>query len=166
MAATTMEKITSLVHALQSSGILDTPHGTIALEAGASFSWHYQTRVVTYDATDSHAQILLLHEVGHALLNHQNYDHDIHLLEMERAAWDKAQSFSLDFGIIIDTKMVEDALDTYRDWLHARSLCPQCSSTGVQTTTNVYMCLACHHVWRVNEARTCQLRRYNTKKRP
>ena len=166
MAATTMEKITSLVHTLQSSGILDAPHGTITLEASANFSWHYQARVVTYDATDSHAQILLLHEVGHALLNHQNYDHDIHLLEMERAAWDKAQSFSLDFGIMIDKKMVEDALDTYRDWLHARSLCPSCSSTGVQTATNVYTCLACHHVWRVNEARTCQLRRYDTKKRP
>ena len=166
MAATTMEKITSLVHTLQSSGILDTPHGTITLEAGAHFSWHYQTRVVTYDVTDPHAQILLLHEVGHALLNHQDYDHDIHLLEMERAAWDKAQSFSPEFEIMIDKEMVEDALDTYRDWLHVRSLCPSCSSTGVQTATNVYTCLACHHTWRVNEARTCQLRRYDTKKRP
>lgn len=161
-----MEKITSLVRTLQSSGILDTPHGTITLEASVSFSWHYQTRTVTYDAADPHAEVLLLHEVGHALLDHQDYDHDIHLLEMERAAWDKAQSFATDFGITIDKERVEDALDTYRDWLHARSLCPQCSSTGVQTAPNIYTCLACHHTWRVNEARTCQLRRYDTKKRP
>jgi len=166
MAATTMEKITLLAHTLQSSGILETPQGTITLEAGAGFSWRYETRVVTYSSSDPYAEVLLLHEVGHALLNHQEYDHDIHLLEMERAAWDKAQSLATLFGLVIDSKMVEGALDTYRDWLHARSLCPQCSSTGVQTAPNMYTCLACHHTWRVNEARTCQLRRYDTKKRP
>lgn len=166
MGATTMAKITSLIQKLQSSNIfVNLPH-TVIIEAGTSFSWHYQTHTITYDTHDPAADILLLHEVGHALLDHHDYAYDIHLIEMERTAWDKARDVATQFGVKIPETVVEEALDTYRDWLHARSLCPRCGSTGVQDGQLNYTCLACHRTWHSNEARTCQLRRYHIKKRP
>ena len=82
------------------------------------------------------------------------------------AAWDKALQLAPEYDVAITDELIEESLDTYRDWLHSRSLCPHCNATGVQTATRHYQCLACHHAWRVNEARTCALRRYETKKRP
>ena len=161
-----MAKITSLVEKLKSSDVFaHLPH-PITFEEGHSFSWHYSTHTLTYDARDAHADQFLLHEIGHAILDHRDYSYDIHLIEMERTAWDKAREIAPTHGIVIDSDLIEDSLDSYRDWLHARSLCPRCGSTGVQDGRRNYICLACHREWRANEARTCQLRRYRTKKRP
>lgn len=80
---------------------------------------------------------------------------------MERDAWQYAKDTlgqTYDQAILDDT--VEDALDSYRDWLHARSTCPACQATGIQTKKEEYKCLACRTKWRVNEARICALRRY------
>lgn len=160
-----MAKIISLVEKVKNSDIFaNLPH-RVSLEAGASFSWHHATHTVTYDPQDPDADVFLLHEVGHALLDHHDYSYDVHLLEMERTAWDKANELSKQFAVTIDSDTIEEALDSYRDWLHARSLCPRCGSTGVQDGHHIYTCLACHREWRANEARTCQLRRYHTKKR-
>lgn len=165
MAATTTAKISSLIEKLQSSGLLAHLDQPVTFEQGASFSWHYRTHTVTYDPSDPQAIILLLHEAGHAILDHHDYAYDIHLVEMERAAWDKAQTIAHDLRVTIPDNTIEDALDTYRDWLHARSCCPRCGSTGVQDGAHNYTCLACHRQWHANEARTCQLRRYHIKKR-
>lgn len=165
MAATTMAKISSLIENLRNSDhLMSLPH-PVRIEPGTGFSWQHRSHTITYGEHDPDASALLLHEVGHALLDHRDYHYDIHLLEMERAAWDKAKRLAPQFGVRIAAKTIESSLDSYRDWLHARSLCPRCGSTGVQQTDSEYTCLACHRQWRVNEARTCQLRRY-TKKRP
>lgn len=166
MAATTTAKISSLIEKLQSSESFTDLGHAIVFEQSTSFSWHYQTHTVTYDPSDPEAVILLLHEVGHALLDHRDYAYDIHLIEMERAAWDRARAIARDLHVTIPEHKIEDALDTYRDWLHARSRCPRCASTGVQDGSLHYTCLACHRQWRANEARTCQLRRYHLKKHP
>ena len=160
-----MAKITSLVEKVKSSDIFaHLPHN-VSLEEGPSFSWHHKTHTVTYDPHDPRVDVFLLHEIGHALLDHHDYSYDIHLLEMERSAWDEAKKLAKEFAIKVPPDTIEDALDSYRDWLHARSLCPRCGSTGVQDGQHQYICLACHQKWRANEARTCQLRRYHTKKR-
>ena len=130
------------------------------------FGWNANERTVMYAPDAPHAPAFLLHELGHALLGHADYSDDIHLLAMERAAWDKALQLAPEYDVAITDELIEESLDTYRDWLHSRSLCPHCNATGVQTAPRHYQCLACHHAWRVNEARTCALRRYETKKRP
>lgn len=165
MAVTTTAKTTSLIKSLKNSGILTHLPHTIVIERGVSFSWNYKNHTVTYDPHDKDAEVLLLHEIGHALLNHHDYLYDIHLLEMERAAWDEARKLASTLGVRLADSAIEGALDTYRDWLHARSLCPRCGSTGVQDGQS-YTCLACHRKWQTNEARTCQLRRYHIKERP
>jgi hypothetical protein len=102
----------------------------------------------------------ILHELGHAMCGHSDFAHDIDLLKMEREAWTKAQATSQQYEITIDEDTVEEALDTYRDWLDARSRCPNCGQTGVQEGEAVYQCLICHTGWRVNDARQCGLKRY------
>lgn len=161
-----MEKITSLARQLKNnaSGI---PHlANLTLQAGEIFGWNHTACVITYNPSVKHAGAYLLHEYGHALLDHHGYKHDIDLVKLERAAWDKAFAIASSYDVTIEDTLVEDALDTYRDWLHDRSLCPHCESTGIQQGRHAYRCLACSATWTVNEARTCALRRYSTKKRP
>lgn len=155
-----MAKTSWLIEQLKASK--DNP---LNFTKGTTFGWDYSTHTVTYDPSRRKCDAYLLHEVGHAILGHRGYQNDTQLLEMERAAWDKARELADMYQIIIDDSDIEESLDTYRDWLHSRSLCPHCNSTGLQAASNHYRCAACQHEWRVNEARTCALRRYSTKKR-
>lgn len=126
---------------------------------GDDFHWSPSTRTIFFKVPGETS--LLLHELGHALLMHRQYARDIELLEMEQAAWTYAVSHLSNHHaapIAIDT--IEAHIDSYRDWLHARSTCPSCASTGVQVAKKEYKCLACGTRWHVNEARTCALRRY------
>jgi len=166
MVATTTAKISLLIKKLESSELLAHIAQPISFESGLNFIWHFETRTIQYNPHDADAEALILHEVGHAMLDHREYRYDIHLVEMERAAWDTACEIAPSLGVKISKDDVEDSLDTYRDWLHSRSTCPCCGSTGVQDGSLNFTCLACHHEWHANEARSCQLRRYPTKKRP
>ena len=124
------------------------------------FGWNANERTITYAPDAPHAPAFLLHELGHALLGHADYSDDIHLLAMERAAWDKALQLAPEYDVAITDELIEESLDTYRDWLHARSTCKNCQAVGLQIKKNTYHCIACDNSWRVNEARTCALRRY------
>lgn len=132
----------------------------------------------TTDRWDTHGTIFyaaapsdasLLHELAHALLAHSAYTLDIDLIKMERAAWDHARRvLAPRYGVTISNDDAEDALDTYRDWLHNRSLCPDCHLSGLQqlpqpgSHESTYLCLACRQTWRANAAKTCALRRFKT----
>ncbi|HEX6416715.1 MAG TPA: hypothetical protein VFZ62_04280 [Candidatus Saccharimonadales bacterium] len=154
MAATTTPLITLLANRLQS----DYPH--IVFRQGSDFYWSPQEKTVYY-AAESEAAESLLHELAHALLEHDSYMRDIQLLEMERDAWTKARTvLGPKYDTPISEDAAEDALDSYRDWLHARSICPHCKATGIQQQKDIYKCVACGEKWRVNEARICALRRY------
>ncbi len=127
---------------------------------GDDFHWSPSRRTVTF-INNSLDQASLLHELSHALLGHEDYKKDISLIEMERDAWQYAKdTLGKTYGQVISVDVIEDALDSYRDWIHARSTCPTCQATGIQTKKEEYKCLACRAKWRVNEARVCALRRY------
>ena len=149
-----MQSITSLANRLA----LDFPQHTIT--PAHEFRWDPQGRTIFYDA-QSPEVASLLHEMAHAILDHAAYRRDIELLELERQAWEYArENLSSTYGVVISPAEIEDALDTYRDWLHARSTCPNCQATGLQVKSNEYKCVACMSHWRVNDARACALRRY------
>lgn len=133
----------------------------ISFVSGDIFSWSPADKTVSYIPDQPDTTAFLLHELSHAILGHKTYNHDVELVAMESAAWDQAAQISTDLSIIISEDTIQDNLDSYRDWLHARSTCPTCQSVGVQDKKNTYTCPVCNHHWRVNEARTCQLRRYN-----
>lgn len=157
MDATTMPSTPSLIHKLED----DFP--TITFAKAEHFSWTTTNNTVSYDPKQNDADQLLLHEVSHGLLEHAEYHRDVELIAMETAAWERAKELATEYSIDIPETLIQDNLDTYRDWLHARSSCPDCTATGYQTDKSTYACPACSHTWRANEARMCQLRRYATK---
>lgn len=161
-----MEKITSIIKATKRRS-QDIPHlAHLTFQPGEVFHWDHTAYAITYNPSIDDAVSYLLHEIGHAFLDHRTFRRDIDLLKMERGAWEQARVLGAEFGIDIDTNLIEDSLDTYRDWLHSRSLCPRCDATGIQTGRSEYCCLACNNTWQVNDARSCALRRYTIKKRP
>lgn len=128
-------------------------------KASDRFAWSDSDKLIHYQESDSSAY--LFHEMAHASLGHVSYRRDIDLLKMERDAWDLAKDkIAPKYKVFISEDLVQSSLDTYRDWLHARSKCPGCSNTGFQTKQFIYKCPACDNQWRVNESRTCGLKRY------
>lgn len=126
---------------------------------GETFQWSPEESTIHY--VESADPALLLHEVAHAILGHTSYVNDIDLLKMERDAWELASTvLAKKYDAHVSPEVREDMLDTYRGWLHSRSSCPGCRATGVQAAARLYTCLACKTTWRVNEARSCTLRRY------
>lgn len=152
-----MPSTPSLLHKLKE----DYPQ--LSFTAGDRFSWSPSKNTVTYDKSDLKNTNILLHELAHGILSHRNYSKDVELLALESAAWEKALEIAPAYDIAISDDTVQDNLDTYRQWLHARSTCTQCGATGYQSGKKEYSCVACSHTWRVNEARICALRRYSTK---
>lgn len=127
-------------------------------QESSACSWEPSKRMVLYSSHAEPAQVL--HEVGHALLGHEAFERDISLLAVERAAWMYAKrELAATYGVIISEDTIEQSLDTYRDWLHKRSLCPHCEVSGIQQTRTTYRCTICDRTWKVNDARSCQLRR-------
>ena len=155
MAATTTE-FNSLLQALR----VDFPHVTYSV--GDGFYWSPASQTVYFQVNGSDA-VTLLHETAHAILGHTSYSKDIDLIHLERDAWNKTVQLGSQYTVSIDISVVEEALDTYRDWLHARSLCPNCKQNGIQTDQTTYSCVLCDQCWLVNDARSCGLRRHKIK---
>ena len=153
MAVTTMQSITSLASRLQ------TDFTVFRFVASDEFRWSYSEKTIFYDITSDDIASLL-HELSHAILDHQAYRRDIELIEMERDAWRHAVILGQKYNVVVTTDDIEDSLDTYRDWLHSRSACPSCKATGIELKKRQYSCLACNIKWNVNDARICALRRY------
>lgn len=122
--------------------------------------WSPTAATVYYSGTD---ESVLLHELAHALLGHTCFTQDVELIGMERAAWQYAKTvLAPRYAVGVTDSLVEDALDTYRDWLHLRSLCPDCELNGLQRLDGAYVCPFCARTWTANDGRACQLRRYRT----
>lgn len=128
---------------------------------GSRFSWSASDNTIQYSKEGKDLSVYLLHELSHAILGHSEYDSDIKLIAMERQAWEKTLELAKKYDISVTDEFIQNNLDSYRDWLHARSLCPNCDSVGLQTKKRTYKCPACDHLWLANEARSCALRRYN-----
>lgn len=132
-----------------------------AFAEGNEFRWSPSSQTIVVRFDDEHGTERLLHELAHAELNHTSYEHDISLIALERDAWQYArENLALGLSVTITDNVIEDDLDTYREWMHARSTCPECGASGIQVDTLRYQCPSCATLWRVNAARGCELRRY------
>ncbi len=152
MAATTTQSTPLLANQLQAA------YPEYTFTASERFSWNPVSKTVSYQADGDPAR--LLHELGHALLGHHVYRRDVELVKMESDAWQKASEIAAEYATNVSEASIEEHMDTYRDWLHARSTCPSCEANGIQSDVDHYRCLECETTWRVNEARTCGLKRY------
>lgn len=148
---------------------LRTLYPQLVFTAGKSFVWSPETGEIFYPESflsaegDERMRWSLLHETGHALLGHHSYKADFELVRLEAAAWEKAKELAAQLSPLqgltlqIDEEHIQDCLDTYRDWLHKRSICPHCSTTCLQQNDYAhYRCHNCHTVWRVTPSRFCR----------
>ena len=65
---------------------------------------------------------------------------------MEVEAWEKARNLAKVYQIDFDEKMMQDELDSYRDWLHKKSRCPKCELTRFQDADGIYHCPRCENL--------------------
>ncbi len=131
----------------------------VILKPGKVFLWSPKQHVVSYipdQLTSDKGSWSLLHEVSHAILGHRDYRNDFELLQLEVAAWEEALAVGERLSIKIDQNFIEDCLDTYRDWLHQRSTCPTCGSSGLQHDPKTYRCHNCLTIWHVSQSRFCR----------
>ncbi len=146
--------------------IADFPELTFT--AGQAHYWCPATGEVFYKLTTPGSRKdkwSLLHEVSHGLLGHTAYKTDLELLQLEVSAWDRAQQLAHKYRLRISNAYVQDCLDTYRDWLYRRCVCPHCGTQNLQSDSGQsYLCYNCHTEWRVSTSRFSRAyRRSSTK---
>lgn len=126
--------------------------GTNFVEAD-EFYWSAKNNTVYYNS-DRLQKIegiyRLIHEIGHATSDHKNFQSGVQLLSLETEAWESAKKIAGRYGITIDSEYIENCLDSYRDWLHTRSTCPNCKTVSVEADENVYKCFNCLQKWQVS----------------
>lgn len=138
---------------------LEVDYPNINFIEGDTFYWSPKDQAVTYTEQSTQPDISdwsLLHEVSHALLGHSQYKSDFELVQLETEAWQYARKLADKYGIKISPDHIQDCLDTYRDWLHRRSTCPDCGIVSIQEDPSTYRCLNCKAAWQVSSSRFCR----------
>lgn len=120
-------------------------------KAGSQDHWSPSTKTIIYNSGRPETELAysLLHELSHALLGHRDYASDFELLKLESEAWTKAAELGVQYGVPISDEHIQNCLDTYRDWLHRRSTCPDCGMHVMQQSSRSYRCFNCNKEWSV-----------------
>lgn len=134
---------TSSFHTLLKALRQDFP--ALRFRQGERFTFR-PPRTIFYNPLLPSADLLIFHEIGHALCGHCDYQTHIRRLEIEAEAWAKGKEVidsHPNYQVTYNPDFAEDQLDTYRDWLHQKSLCPTCHLTRCQTPDGKYHCPHC-----------------------
>ena len=124
------------------------------------FTWVPTKKVIQFKSDHSNEDSWsIFHELGHGILQHKSFYTDIELLQLEVAAWDKAKQLAKNYDVTIDWRHIEQCIDSYRDWLHARSTCPHCGMISFQVNRHQYTCFNCGGAWTVSASRLCRIHR-------
>ncbi|MBR3324210.1 hypothetical protein IKG24_01580 [Candidatus Saccharibacteria bacterium] len=102
-----------------------------------------RTVVITENFDPRSDSLLLLHEIGHALCGRWTFRTEVERLKIEVLAWEEAKKLATSYKIAIDEELIEDELNTYRDFLHQKSRCHSCGLTRFQTPDGVFHCPKC-----------------------
>lgn len=112
---------------------------------GAKFSFRPPRTIMVGPLGEPGAELLLLHEIGHAICKHRNFTTDIQRLKMEREAWEKARELAIKYEVEFDDELAEEELDSYREWLDHKSRCPKCGLARYQARDGHYHCPRCEN---------------------
>ena len=126
-----------------------------SFEPGKQDHWSPKAKTIFYKSgvTLKETQYGVLHELAHAQLGHTDYHNDFELIKLEGLAWELAAKLGKKYGVKINSEHIQDCLDTYRDWLHARSQCPTCGMHVLQKDPYHYHCFNCRTQWKVTSGR-------------
>lgn len=131
----------------------------IRFEEASTFYWSPKNSTIYMNSSrleSDEGQWALIHETAHATLDHQGYKTDAGLLTLEVEAWHKAVELGKTLNLLINEDHIQECLNTYRDWLYARSTCPTCMLNSLQIDETIYLCLNCSTRWSVSGARFCR----------
>ena len=123
-------------------GRLKTDYPDFLFKNGQKFAFR-PPKTIFIGPPQPNFALLTLHELAHAFCKHKSYDTHIERLKMESEAWERAKTLAAHYGITWDDDFVQSQLDTYRDWLHTKSLCKTCHLTRFQTPDGAYHCPRC-----------------------
>ncbi len=121
---------------------LEKKYSGLRFVEGKKFAFR-PPRTIVFDSSEKSGDLLILHEIGHALSGHRFFGTDVERIKMEVEAWEKARELAELYGVEFDEDLAQEELDTYRDWLHKKSRCPKCGLTRFQTQDGVYHCPSC-----------------------
>lgn len=126
---------------------------------GNIFKWSSKKQYIMHPRISSWEDFwTLLHEIAHAELDHFDFCFDVELLDIETKAWVYAvEVLAPRYKTTISQDFIEDNLDTYREWVHQRSTCPNCRQNGIQPKTGTYQCINCKCLWSAKSGITCVL---------
>lgn len=102
-------------------------------------------KTIVLGSYEPFSELLTLHEVSHAILRHNGFRVDVERVKLENEAWEKARELAKKYKIEVNEELIQDELDTYRDWLHKKSRCPKCGLTRFQTPDAAYHCPLCEN---------------------
>ncbi|MDO4507938.1 MAG: hypothetical protein Q4B65_00900 [Candidatus Saccharibacteria bacterium] len=111
---------------------------------GVRFSFRFP-KTIQIDPETKNGELLALHELGHALLGHKDFKTKIERLKMECAAWEKARELAMEYGVEFDDELMQDELDSYRDWLDKKMRCPKCGLTRYEDKNGECHCPRCEN---------------------
>ncbi|MBR2709432.1 hypothetical protein IKE98_03860 [Candidatus Saccharibacteria bacterium] len=123
---------------------LEEDHPDLKFVAGKKFAFR-PPRTIVFEAGSDSFDLLLLHEVGHALSGHKTFGMNIERLKMEVEAWEKARELADAYAVPFDKDVAEGELDTYRNWVHQKSRCPKCGLTRFEAPGGEYRCPQCDY---------------------
>ena len=123
---------------------LEEDYPDLRFVSGKKFAFRPPRTVVFEEGADNF-DLLILHEVGHALCGHKTFGMNIERLKMEVEAWGKARELAETYAVPFDEEIVESELDTYRNWVHQKSRCPKCGLTRFETREGEYRCPQCDY---------------------
>ena len=103
-------------------------------------------KTVFFTTDEANFEMLILHEVAHAMLKHFDFKTNLERVRMENEAWEKAKELASRYSVVMDEDLIQNELDTYRDWLHKKSRCPKCGLTRFQTSDKEYHCPRCENL--------------------
>ena len=105
-------------------------------------------KTIFYIEANENFRFLLLHELAHALLGHFSFDRSLERLEIERDAWEKTRELCELHEVPFDDNLAEAELNTYRDWVHQKTLCKACGLTCLEISSESLYCPFCQKTYK------------------
>lgn len=126
--------------------LLFVPNGYFAYDAALE--------LINYDPSalnTNEGKLSLVHEIAHARLGHFHYGSDFELLLMEIDAWCLTRKLAKQYKLTLDKHFIDHCIETYDNWLSARSTCPSCQTFCLEDSPHQFHCFSCGTDWRVNQ---------------
>ena len=123
---------------------LKTDYPWLKFREGPKYAFR-PPKTIVLGPLEPFSELLTLHEVSHAVLKHKDFRMDVERLKMEVEAWEKAKELAKQYGVDANEDLIQDELDTYREWLHKKSRCPSCGLTRFHTPNGTYHCPRCEN---------------------